>query len=65
MKKTKIDYRKSHKLPPKISLPQEISRAKNECMMELGDFCERVASITYSKGDIPLGSEESSTCTLL
>lgn len=63
--KTKIDYRKSHKLPPKISLPQEISRAKNECMMELGDFCERVASITYSKGDIPLGSEESSTCTLL
>ena len=44
---TKIDYRKSKKIPEKITLPEEISD-RNECRMELNHFMKKIKKISYS-----------------
>ena len=46
---TKIDYKKSSKLPPEVKLPEQIDKAKNECMMELNHFYKKLAAIDYDK----------------
>ncbi len=47
--KTKIDYKKSSKVPKEVKLPEEIDRSKNECMMELNHFYKKLNAISYSK----------------
>ena len=47
--KTKIDYKKSSKVPKEVKLPEEIDRSKNECMMELNHFYKKLNSIDYNK----------------
>ena len=47
--KTKINYKKSKKLPPEVKLPEQISKIKNECMMELNHFYKKLSAINYDK----------------
>jgi len=47
--KTKINYKKSKKLPPEVKLPEQINKIKNECMMELNHFYKKLLSIDYDK----------------
>lgn len=47
--KTSINYKKSSKLPPKVKLPEQIDKVKNECMMELNHFYKKLESIDYDK----------------